>query len=276
MPDTSNKGSAGVAIALLGAGGINQLVADAILNGDLPGVNVVAVAGSTAHSASADELAAKLGVRAVAADRLPESGADWVVEAAGGKAVREHVPALWRAGMNTMIMSIGAMVDPAVEQAWHRARLSGVQVILPSGGIAGLDGIRAMASGNGLANVTITNIKHPDGLRGAPYLVENSIVLPDDRAVTVFEGTAREAIAAFPANVNVSIALSLAGIGPDRTRVIVRSDPKATQTFHRIEADGSAGQLLVEVSSNPSPANPRTSVMAAASAIAELKEISGV
>lgn len=261
-----------VKVALLGAGGINQILAAAILNGELPGITVVAVAGASAKSTSASVLAEKLGARSVPPEVLAETGVDWVVEAAGGEAVRTHAPSLWQAGIHTIIMSIGAMVDQSVETAWASARESGVQVILPSGGIAGLDGIRAMNTGDGLSSVTITNIKHPDGLQGAPYLVENSIALPADRALTVFEGTAREAIAAFPANVNVSIALSLAGIGPDRTRVIVRSDPQAKQTFHRIEAEGQAGQLLVEVSSNPSPANPRTSIMAAASAITALKD----
>lgn len=271
----SDTNSATTAVGLLGAGGINQVLAEAVLNGELPGVRIVAVAGSGADSASARQLAARLGANAVAPEALSDSGAIWVVEAAGGQAVRGHVPALWQAGVNTIIMSIGAMVDEAVEQAWQKARDRGVQVVLPSGGIAGLDGIRALATGDGLNSVTITNTKHPDGLRGAPFLVQNSIALPDDRAVTVFEGTARDAIAAFPANVNVAIALSLAGTGPDRTRVVVRSDPQASQTFHRIEAEGKAGRLLVEVSSNPSPANPRTSIMAAASAIAALKDVTG-
>jgi len=264
-----------LSVALLGAGGINQLVARAVKAGEVPGVTITAVAGSDADSASAAKLARELGARAVAPDQLAGSGVDWVVEAAGGAAVRQHVPGLWAAGINTIIMSIGALVDEEVAAAYARAREDSVQIVLPSGGIAGLDGIRALKAGGGLDSVTITNTKHPDGLRGAPYLEDNAIELPSDRAVTVFEGSAREAIAAFPANVNVSIALSLAGAGPDRTRVVVRSDPAATRTFHRIEAEGPAGSLLVEVSSNPSPASPRTSVMAGASATAALLEVAG-
>src|SRR5690625_939971 len=263
-----------LSVALLGAGGINQLVARAVKAGEVPGVTITAVAGSDANSASAAKLARELGARAVAPEQLAGSGVDWVVEAAGGAAVRQHVPGLWAAGINT-IMSIGALVDEEVAAAYARARDDGVQIVLPSGGIAGLDGIRTLKAGGGLDSVMITNTKHPDGLRGAPYLEDNAIELPSDRAVTVFEGSAREAIAAFPANVNVSIALSLAGAGPDRTRVVVRSDPAATRTFHRIEAEGQAGRLLVEVSSNPSPASPRTSVMAGASATAALLEVAG-
>ncbi len=269
MSDSNNS----LPVALLGAGGINRLVAEALLGGRLPGVNVVAVAGSSAGSASAAELAASLGAVAVAPEELVGTGATWVLEAAGGEAVRKHVPDLWRAGINTIIMSIGALIDDSLQADWQQAVASGVQVVLPSGGIAGLDGIRALAVGDGLDRVTITNIKHPDGLCGAPYLVKNAIELPADRAVTVFEGTAREAIVAFPANVNVSVALALAGLGPDRTRVVVRSDPEATATYHRIEAEGDAASLVVEVSSTPSPANPRTSVMAAASAVRALLDV---
>lgn len=268
-----NNDSAGTRVALLGAGGINQFVAQAVNAGEVPGVRIVAVAGSTARSASAKQLAQELGAEAVAPDELATTGASWVLEAAGGDAVRQHVPNLWLAGINTIIMSIGALVDETVEAAWEQARQAGVKVVLPSGGIAGLDGVRALRAGGGLSSVTITNTKHPDGLRGAPYLERNAIELPGDSAFTVFEGTAREAIAAFPQNVNVAIALSLAGTGPDATRVVVRSDPAATQTFHRIEAEGPAGRLLVEVSSNPSPASPRTSVMAGASATAALREL---
>ncbi len=97
--------------------------------------------------------------------------------------------------------------------------------------------------------------------------------MPEDRAVTVFEGSARAAVAGFPANVNVAVALSLAGIGPDRTEVIVRSDPSATRTEQHIEVDGEVASLRVHVATNPSPSNPRTSYLAWASAIAALREL---
>lgn len=262
-----------VPVALLGAGGINRLVGQAVTDGRLPGVRVVAVAGSRAGSSTAAELAGQLGAHAVAPEDLGTAGATWVLEAAGGAAVRQHIPPLWHAGINTVVMSIGAMIDGSVSEAYRQALRAGVKVVLPSGGIAGLDGIRAMAASGDLHSVTITNVKHPGGLAGAPWLQDNSIELPEDRAMTVFEGSAREAIAAFPANVNVSVALALAGIGPDRTRVIVRSDPDAAVTFHRIEAEGDMTALKVEISSRPSPASPRTSVMAAASAISALQEL---
>ena len=259
-------------LALLGAGGIGDLVADALERGRLPGVRVVAVAGSSAASASAAKLAERLGARAVAPDALADLRPDWVLEAAGAAAVRAHLPPLWRAGVATVVMSLGALLDPEVEVAYDAARAAGVAVVLPSGGIAGLDAVRAMAATGGLRRARITTTKPPRALRGAPYLEAHGIELPDDRAVTIFEGTAREAAVGFPANVNVAVALALAGLGPDRTEVAIHSDPSARYNQQRIEAEGDEAILDLLIQTKPSPTNPRTSYLAAASAVAALRE----
>ncbi len=263
-----------ITLALLGAGGIGDLVADALERGRLPGVRVVAVAGSSAASASAAKLAERLGARAVAPEALPDLHADWVLEAAGAAAVRAHLPPLWRAGVATVVMSLGALLDPEVEAAYTVARTAGVEVVLPSGGIAGLDAVRAMAATGGLRRARITTTKPPRALLGAPYLEANGLELPDDRAVTVFEGSAREAAAGFPANVNVAVALALAGLGPDRTEVVIHSDPTTTYNQQRIEAEGDEAILDLRIQTKPSPTNPRTSYLAAASAVASLREAS--
>lgn len=257
-------------LGLLGAGGIASAVAAAVLDRRLPGIEVAAVAGRSAASASAAALGARLGVPAVAPEDLPSTGCDWVLEAAGGAAARAHLPALWASGVATVVMSLGALLDPRLEAAWREAQERGVRVVLPSGAIAGLDGVRAMAAVGDLRRASLTSTKAPAGLRGAPYLLHHAIDLPDDRAVTVFEGTARAAAVGFPANVNVAVALALAGLGPDATTVVVRSDPAVRRSLHRIEAEGDAVKLVVEVASSPSPDNPRTSVLAGASAVATL------
>ena len=265
-----------VRLALLGAGGIGRLVGDAILRGRLPGVRVVAVAGAGAGSRSAAALAERLGAPVVPPEALPDAGADWLLEAAGHEAVRGHLPPVWRAGVATVMMSIGALLDDDVAAAHRAALAAGVRVLLPSGGIAGLDAVRAMAATGGLRRASITTTKPPAGLLGAPYLVRHGIELPDDRAVTVFEGSAREAAAGFPANVNVAVALALAGLGPDRTRVVIRSDPVAHLNQQRIEAEGDEAVLDLRIATRPSPSNPRTSTLAAASALAALREACGL
>ena len=260
-------------VGLLGAGGINSHVIACIEAGAVPGVKVVAIAGSNPESASAAGLAARAKAEHVAPGALVDCGCDWVLEAAGGAAVRTYLPELWRAGINTIVMSIGALVDDAVRTEYEAAVRRGVRIVLPSGGIAGLDGVRSLAAGGGLRSARITTTKAPAGLRGAPYLEQNRIELPDDKEVVVFEGSAREAVAGFPANVNVAIALSLAGLGPDATTVKVISDPSATLTRQLIEVEGEAATLEIRVATKPNPANPRTSYLASAAAVAALREV---
>lgn len=262
-----------ITLALLGAGSINQTVAEAVLVGRLPHVMVVAVAGSSVTSSSAAKLAAQLDAVVVAPQELVDSGAAWVLEAAGAAAVGDRVPGLWAAGVNTIIMSIGALIEEETYAAYQAA--SGVRIVLPSGAISGLDGVRAMAAVDGLTSARITTTKKPAGLRGAPFLADNGIELPEDRPVTIFTGSAREAAAGFPANVNVAVALSLAGLGPDATEVVVRSDPAAPRSQHVIEAEGPLARIEARVASEPSPGNPRSSYLAGASAVAALSEISG-
>lgn len=262
-----------VTVGLLGAGGINSHVAEYLNAGAVPGVRVVAVAGSTVNSPSAASLAKKLSTKAVGAHELVFAGCSWVLEAAGGEAVRQHLPAMWRAGINTVVMSIGALMDDQVREAYESALRRGVGIILPSGGIAGLDGVRSLAAGGGLLSAHITTTKAPASLRGAPYLEQNGVFLPDDEAVVVFRGSAREAVAGFPANVNVAIALSLAGLGPDVTGVTIISDPAAKLTRQLIEVEGEAASLEIHVATKPNPANPRTSYLTGASAVAALREI---
>jgi aspartate dehydrogenase len=259
-------------LGLLGAGGISVEVARAIHAGRVAGVVVVAVAGSAPGSASAMRLGRQLEVPAVTPAAFVELGCDWVLEAAGADAVRSHLPRLWSAGVSSIVMSVGAMIDPAVEAAWRDATARGVRVVLPSGSIAGLDGVRALAAGGGLRRVSLATTKPPAGLRGAPYLERHGIELPDDRAVNFFEGTARAAVTGFPANVNVAVALSLAGLGPDATRVTIRSDPASPGNRHLIVAEADAARLEVRIESAPSADNPRTSRLAAASAVAAIVE----
>lgn len=250
------------------------MVAQAVHEGRVPGVQIVAVAGSGAASASARETAALVNARVVE-PRALAGRVDWVVEAAGASAVHDVLPTLWGAGVHTVVMSIGAMLDPEVERAAARFRAAGGRIVLPSGAIAGLDGVRAMAAGGGLTAARITTTKAPAGLEGAPYLEERGIELPPDAPKIVFQGNAREAARGFPANVNVAAALSLAGIGPDLTQVVIRSDPSAQRTVHEVIAEGDSAELSVRLRLEPSALNPRTSYLAALSAVAALRDLAG-
>jgi aspartate dehydrogenase len=130
--------------------------------------------------------------------------------------------------------------------------------------------VRAAAEGT-IRSVTMITRKPPNGLDGAPYLCERGISLKDLKApLKVFDGTAREGARGFPQNVNVAAALSLAGIGPDRTRLEIWADPALTRNTHRIEVDADTARFSMAIENVPSE-NPRTGRIVPLSAVATLR-----
>jgi len=152
------------------------------------------------------------------------------------------------------------------------AERHGACIRVPSGAIAGLDGVKGGAIGE-VTPVTMETRKPPQGLAGAPWIVERRIDLGAIREETlIFEGPATEACRAFPANVNVLAALSLAGIGPARTRTKIYAVPGLTRNMHRIRVEGEFGALRIEVENVPSE-NPRTGRLSYLSTIALLHDL---
>lgn len=200
---------------------------------------------------------------------------DLLVECASQEAVRDVVPLALISKCDVMILSVGALAD---EELRHRienlAADNNCKVYLPSGAIVGLDGLKSASIGN-IDSVTITTRKPPRGLAGAPFVIRNNIDLGSITDVTVlFEGPAREAVKAFPANVNVAATLSVAGIGFEKTQVRVVADPSITRNIHEITVRGVFGEFTSRTENVPSPANPKSSYLAQLSAIATLKKIS--
>jgi aspartate dehydrogenase len=143
---------------------------------------------------------------------------------------------------------------------------------VPTGALLGLDAVAAAAEGT-IHSVKMTTRKPPIGLNGAPYLVEHNISVEGlNTAKLVFSGTAREAAAGFPANVNVAAALSLAGIGPDRTMIDIWADPAVTRNCHTIEVDSDSARFTLSIENIPSE-NPKTGKNVALSVIAALRKM---
>ena len=123
-------------------------------------------------------------------------------------------------------------------------------------------------------SVTLQTRKPPRGLAGAPHLVNNGISVDDlSEAKLVFKGNAREAAKGFPANVNVAAALSLAGIGPDRTTVEVWADPGVDRNIQSIRIVSDSGDANMTIRNVPSEENPRTGRIVAQSVVATLKRM---
>ncbi len=199
---------------------------------------------------------------------------DVVVECASQEAVREHGLTVLENGKDLMVMSVGAMLDSELLTQFIRAAKNNrCRIYIPSGAIAGIDGLKS-ASVASINKVMLSTTKNPKGLAGAPFIIENKIDLATFHEKTLlFKGSAEEAVKAFPQNVNVAASLSLAGIGPEKTEVRVFVDPKASRNIHEITVEGDFGAFTCHVENVPSPSNPRTSYLAALSAIATLKKI---
>ena len=84
-------------------------------------------------------------------------------------------------------------------------------------------------------------------------------------------GPARDAVKGFPDNLNVSAALSLAGIGPDATEVTITAVPGLTRNCHLIEVEGEFGRLEVRIENIPSE-NPKTGRLTALSIIRAIQD----
>ena len=197
---------------------------------------------------------------------------DLVVEATSKAAAPAIIRAALERSRDVMVMSVGGLLESAAELL-QLAQRTGRRLYVPSGAIAGLDAIKGGMVGK-ISKVTLTTRKPPRGLEGAPYVVEKRIDVKALKEPTViFSGPAREAVPAFPANINVAAALSLAGIGADKTEVRIIADPTSDKNVHEIEAEGDFGRLFVRMENVPSPTNPKTSHLAALSAIALLQRI---
>ena len=171
-----------------------------------------------------------------------------------------------------LVMSVGGLLE-CLEEALDLATRVERKIYVPSGAIAGVDAVKGAVVG-GVTLVRLTTRKAPKALAGAPYLAEHGIAVSAIRTATqIFAGPAREAVPAFPANINVAAALSLAGIGPDRTEVRIVADPACDRNIHEVEVEGAFGRLVARMENLPSPENPKTSYMAALSAIALLRRI---
>jgi aspartate dehydrogenase len=263
-----------VRVALAGAGAIATVLIDGIARGSAGPARVTAIGRPDREAASVDVRARRQSAAAFAdLERLPDH-ASLVIEAAGPDVVRRYAAGWLERGADVMVLSAGALVDPGFTRELRAtARAHQRRILVPSGAIAGIDGIRAGALG-GLRSLRLRTTKPPRGLAGAPHVVSNAIDLDAlTAATTIFEGSVADAVRAFPSNVNVAAVLDLAGSGVE-VRVSVVADPAATANVHEIEAAGDFGTFTVRLDNAPSPANPKTSALAPLSALAMLRRLS--
>jgi aspartate dehydrogenase len=265
MADSSKSARAPLRVAVVGLGAIGTKVVEALDRG-IDGLTLSAVSAQNPdkHRAWLAGLTSKPAVLPIEA---LAGVADIVIECAPSKLLRSIVAPFVRSGKTAVVLSAGALLDH--EDLIELAKQNGGQIVVPTGALIGLDAVTAAAVGK-IHSVRMVTRKPINGLAGAPYIVENNIDIAGiTEPLKIFEGTAREAAKGFPANLNVAVALSLAGIGPDQTRLEIWADPTVTRNVHRIEVESDAARFSMAIENIPSE-NPRTGRITALSVIAYL------
>lgn len=263
-------------IGIIGCGAIGSAVARAASK--LPEVNEMRLLDLDDNLAKT--IAKETGGKQFPHEAFSEflQGLDLAIEAASQEAVAKYGRTALEAGCDLMLLSVGALGSKALfDSLCHAAKTKGKRIYVPSGAVAGMDGVYA-ASQASLEEVVLTSSKPPEGFKGAPYLERKGIILDGiTEPKVIFEGPASEAVKAFPKNINVSATLSLCGLGLEGTKVRIIADPGSKRNTHEVYVRGAFGELRMKVQNVPSPQNPRTSYLAALSAIGCLKKItSGV
>jgi aspartate dehydrogenase len=255
-------------IAVAGLGAIGTRVAEALDQG-IDGLVLTAVSVQNPEKLRS-RLASLTRPPAVLPIEALVDVADIVIECAPSKLVRSIVAPFVGCGKTAVVLSAGALLDH--EDLIELAKQNGGQIVVPTGALIGLDAVTAAAVGK-IHSVRMVTRKPIQGLAGAPYIVENNIAIEQiTKPLKVFDGTAREAAKGFPANVNVAAALSLAGIGPDRTKIEIWADPTVTRNTHRIDVESDSASFSMLIENIPSE-NPKTGLITALSVIAYLRKL---
>ena len=183
---------------------------------------------------------------------------DLILECASPDSVKHFAPKILEKGIDMIILSIGAFMDrDFYKKAYDMAKKNNVHIHLPSGAIVGLDGIKAVADYN-LKDITLVTRKSPKSLGKTVDCEE-----------ILFEGKASEAVKEFPLNINVAATISLACNRDIDVKIIV--DPNVDRNVHEITARGDFGEFKTITMNYPCATNPKTSMLAAISAIKLLK-----
>lgn len=259
---------AGLRVAIAGLGAIGRTLAGK-LNEGIPGLELACVAARDQKKAQDWLASAGIACPIVPFEEFPKH-ADIAVECAPAALLDQICRPMLEAGKSVMVLSVGALL-PRPELT-ELAKANGGRIVVPTGALIGLDAVAAAAEGQ-IESVRMTTRKPPVGLKGAPYLERNGISLDGlTEAKRVFSGTAREAAEGFPANLNVVAALSLAGIGPDRTVIDIWADPSVTRNCHRIDVVADSASFSMSIENIPSD-NPKTGRIVALSVLATLRKM---
>jgi aspartate dehydrogenase len=257
-------------IVLIGYGAIGRTVVEHLVADGEGGATVAAVLVRAPRVEAARQvLPQSIAVVTTIAEALALKP-DLVVECAGQGAVADYGEAVLAAGIDLMVIAIGALADAAMRaRLAAAARRTGAQILLPAGAIAGIDGLGALKIG-GLSRVRYTSTKPPNAWLGTPAEAAFDLAALSEPTV-VFTGPADEAARLYPKNANVAATVALAGAGFEATEVRLVADPTREHNSGRIEAEGRFGRMDIEMRGQPAPDNPKTSAVTALSMLRAIR-----
>src|SRR5262249_42321641 len=253
---------------IVGLGAIGKILVSKLRGDAVPGIELVAITARDKERAEHYLRNVDNTIRVVPLEELPEL-ADLAIECAPATVLEQIAKLMLASGKKVMVLSVGALLSHPYLVEFAKQHKG--QIIVPTGALIGLDAVAAAAEGI-IRSVRMKTIKPVKGLLGAPYLIEHDIVIDGIKEPKkVFEGSAREAAKGFPANMNVASALSLAGIGPDRTILEIWADPTRDRNTHHIFVDSDVASFEMTIRNVPSE-NPRTGNITPLSVIAALRK----
>jgi aspartate dehydrogenase len=238
-------------VGLIGCGAIGTLIAEALEK------KIIVCEGLILYDQDekkAKKLKASLHFPATVVTNLQEMlrlKPKVIVEAASQQAARECAELIAAEGIDLIVMSTGALLDLDVQSN---------KVHVPSGAIGGLDALSSAVLA-GIDEVVLTSRKNPKAFE-----------MKNKEAKLMYEGSAEEAAQLYPREMNVAATLALT-VRPAKVRVQVVSDPAVERNTHEFWVKWRFGEMFLRFANDPHPNNPRTSALAAWSAIKLLQTL---
>jgi aspartate dehydrogenase len=258
-------------IGLIGFGTIGKAVARAVKAGRAGDAEIITVLVRDVSKISSPDAGLLSGKITADPNEFFFTDIGVVVEAAGHRALKQYAERALRSGRDVLAVSVGAFADELLLSSIRlAAKESNRKLLVPSGALGGLDAISAAAVG-ALDEVALVVRKPPAAWSGTP--AQDVALRVTDEPICFYEGPAGDAVRAFPQNVNVLAALSLAGIGFDRTSVKMCVDPTVKQNTFELLARGEFGEIRLELKNNPYPENPKTGHLVVMSLIKAIRRL---
>ena len=260
-------------VGIAGMGAIGLRVAQELDSGGIPGSTLAGICARNADRAADANAHLKTPAPVYELNDIA-AHCDVVVETLPPQLFMDLAQPTIEAGKTLVVLSASQLLGQ--QSLLDRAAETGATIAIPSGAMLGLDAIKGAAVGD-IQSVVIETRKPVAGLIKAPYVQQQKLDLSSlTEPLQVIEGPVTEIAKVFPANVNVAVAVSLAGIGPHKTRMEVWADPTVERNLHTVRVISDSSDFTMSIQNRPSEENPATGKITALSVIAWLRQKTAV